>query len=102
MDNILIYCTHCKKELGVANFKIFTEKLKGYDANYKIRLFCDENCYSSYKKQYEVETYNGNPIYAIECGGELRYMPYWMSHYYFTSIEDCKRRMDAKSIGIVY
>lgn len=50
MDNILTYCTHCKKELGVANFKVFAQKLKGYDANYRRRLFCDDNCYNKYKK----------------------------------------------------
>lgn len=94
-------CTYCNKELGKFDFKTFATHLKGYDSNGKRKLFCNEGCYNEYIKQFEVEVYNGNPIYAVEYDGEIRYMPYWFSNYYFTDIEDCKKRMGLKNIAIV-
>lgn len=89
-------CTNCNKVLGEFSIKTFGTHFKEYDKNGKRRLFCNEECYNEYIKQFEVEVYNGRPIYAVEYNGEMRYMPYWFSSYYFTDIDSCKARMDAK------
>lgn len=100
--NYIVKCRNCNKEIGEANFKTFGTNFKGYDSNGKRKLFCSEECYNEYIKQFEVEVYNGRPIYAVEYDNELRYMPYWFSSYYFTNIDDCKKRMDMKHIGISF
>lgn len=97
----IVKCKHCNKEIGEANFKTFATNFKGYDRNGKRKLFCNKEFYNEYIKQFEIEEYNGNPIYAIEYNGEVRHMPYWFSNYYFTNIEDYKKRMDLKNIAIV-
>lgn len=89
-------CTNCNKKLGEFSIKTFATHFKGKDKNGKRRLFCDEECYNEYIKQFEVEVYNDRPIYAVEYNGEMRYMPYWFSNYYFTDINNCKKRMDLK------
>lgn len=89
-------CTNCNKLLGEFSLKTYATNFKGEDKNGNRRLFCNEECYNEYIKQFEVEVYNGRPIYAIEYDGEMRYMPYWFSNYYFTDIENCKKRMDLK------
>ena len=97
----IVKCKYCNKEIGETDFKTFSINFKGYDNNGKRKLFCNEECYNKYIKQFEVEVHNDNPIYAVEYDGEIRYMPYWFSNYYFTNIEDCKRRIDLKNIAIV-
>lgn len=69
-----VKCLNCRKEIGECNFKTFTVNLKGYDKNGKRKLFCSQECYDQYKKQFEVEVYNGCSIYAVEHLGEIRYM----------------------------
>lgn len=101
MKALKVNCLNCGKELGECDFKTFTVKFKGYDKNGKRKLFCGKDCYEQYKKQFEVEVYNGRPIYAIDYLGEIRYMPYWLSNYCFTNIEDCKKRMDMNNIGVI-
>lgn len=100
MSNIII-CQNCGKEIGEANIKTFTTGFKGYDKNGKRKIFCSEQCYSDYIKQFKVEVYNGKPIYAVDYFGEKRYMPYWFSNYYFKNIVDCKKRMDMKNTAVV-
>ena len=95
-----VKCLNCGKEIGECNFRTFTVNSKCYDKNGKRKLFCSQECYEKYKKQFEVEVYNNNPIYAVEYLGEIRYMPYWFSNYYFTNIEDCRKRIDMNNIGI--
>lgn len=89
-------CTTCNKLLGEFSLKTYATNFRGEDKNGKRILFCNEECYNEYIKQFEVEVYNGRPIYAVEYDGEMRYMPYWFSNYYFTDIENCKKRMDLK------
>ena len=62
-------------------------------------MFCNEDCFKEYVKQFQVEEYNGNLIYMVEVDGQKRYMPYWSSSYYFTTVEDCKKRMGSSAIG---
>ena len=90
------FCTYCQKDIGKFAISTFVDSYKGYDNKGKKRLFCNETCYKKYIKQFEVEEYNGRPLYSIKCNNEVRYMPYWFSGYYFTDIESCKTRMDAK------
>lgn len=92
----LCFCTYCNKSIGNFTIGTFVDRYKGYDNNGKKRLFCNKACYNKYIQQFEVEIYNGKPIYAIKNNDEIKYMPYWFSGYYFTNIEDCKRRMDEK------
>ena len=72
-----------------------------FNSVYKVNTFLiTESAAEKYKKQFEVEVYNGCSIYAVEHLGEIRYMPWWFSSYYFTNIEDCKKRIDRKEVGI--
>lgn len=100
MENI-ITCNYCNKELGNANFATFASYYRGQDERGKRKLFCNEECYNEYIKQFRVEEYNGKPIYKVDVDGECRYMPYWFSSYYFTTIEDCRKRMGAINVGIL-
>lgn len=93
-------CTYCNKEIGEFTLETFVKYFKGEDKNGKRKLFCDKNCYNKYIKQFEVEVYNNYPIYAVEVDGEIRYIPYWFSNYYFKNIKDCKKRMDMKNTAV--
>lgn len=95
-----VQCQNCKSTLGNFSFKTFANSFKGYNSRGRRVLFCNEECYEQYKKNFEVEIYKNAPIYAVICGGETRYMPYWFSSYYFTNIDDCRKRIDSKNIGI--
>ena len=94
-------CICCNKELGEFTIETFGKCFKGEDKNRRRKLFCKEDCYITYIKQFEVEVYKNNPIYAVEYNGEIRYMPYWFSNYYFTNIEDCRSRIDNSKVIIV-
>ena len=54
-----------------------------------------------YKKDFIVEIYNDKPIYCVKIDGEKRYIPYFEANYYFTNIDDCKKRMDTKNVAVV-
>ena len=105
-DEIKVICYQCKTEFGTLSFSLYKERYSGIAWNDKLqklskKLFCDEQCFVEYMKQFEVESYNGNPIYSIKVkDGTSRYMPYWGCTYWFASIEDCKARMDNKRIGL--
>lgn len=88
-------CTYCNRTLGNFTLETFIKNFKGTDKNGKRKLFCDEKCYRSYIKQFEVEVYNHTPIYGIEANGEVRYLSYWASCYYFKTIEDCRKRISS-------
>lgn len=95
-----VRCKNCNNSLGKFELKTFVENFKGYDLRGKKMLFCNEDCYEQYKKQFEFEIYKSTPIYSVNCDGEIRYMPYWFSSYYFTNIKDCRIRIDMKNVGI--
>ena len=95
-------CPHCKGKMDDwfrGNFKgmYLNNKLNTFRARY----FCTEECYKDYKKNFVVEVYNDKPIYCVEINEEKRYMPYFEANYYFTNIDDCKKRMDAKGVAVV-
>jgi len=50
------------------------------------------------KREYFVETYNEHDIYTTDG----KFFPYWGCHYFFTRLEDCKTRIDAKEISVLY
>jgi len=90
-------CPHCKGQMqpffkGAFKGKYFNNKLNTFRQKY----FCSEECYKDYAEKFIVEIYNDKPIYCIEINGEKRYMPYFEADYYFTNIDDCKKRMDMK------
>lgn len=102
MREYVYTCPHCKGKLN----DWFRGNFKGRYLNKKIntfraRYFCTEECYEDYKKDFIVETYNDKPIYCVEIDGEKRYMPYFEANYYFTNIDNCKKRMDAKGVAVV-
>jgi hypothetical protein len=68
---------------------------------FRSKKFCTKECYEDYKKDFVVEVYNEQPIYCVEIDGEKRYMPYFEADYYFTNIDDCKKRMDMKGVAVV-
>jgi hypothetical protein len=95
-------CPHCKGKMN----DFFRGNFKGRYLNKKLNTFrfkhfCTEECYEDYKKDFVVEIYNNKPIYCVEINGEKRYMPYFEAEYYFTNIDDCKKRMDMKNTAVV-
>ena len=95
-------CPHCKGKMN----DFFCGNFRGRYLNKKLntfrsRYFCTEECYEDYKKDFVVEIYNDKPIYCVEIDGEKRYMPYFEANYYFTNIDDCKKRMDMKGVAVV-
>ena len=76
---------------------ILTKKLNVF----RQRYFCSKECYEDYKKDFVVEVYNEQPVYCVEIDGEKRYMPYFEANYYFTTIDDCKKRMDMNGVAVV-
>lgn len=97
MTKYILTCPHCRKRLNSwykGNFRgtYFSEILKSM----RPRTFCTEECYNEYIQSFVVEIFNDKPIYCIEVDGEKRYMPYFEASYYFTNIDDCKKRMKSK------
>ena len=95
-------CPHCKGQMQ----PFFRGAFKGGYLNKKLnifkqRYFCGKECYEDYKKDFIEEVYNGQTIYCVEIDGEKRYMPYFEANYYFTNIDDCKKRMDMKGVAVV-
>ena len=95
-------CPHCKGQMppyfrGTVRGGYLNKKLN----TFRQRLFCTKKCYEDYKKYFFVEIYNEQPIYCVEINGEKRYMPYFESDYYFTNIDDCKKRIDMKNIAVI-
>ena len=95
-------CPHCKGRLNdwlIGNYRgrYFNKKLNTFRARY----FCTEECYKDYVKNFIVEMYKGKPIYCVEINGEKRYIPYFEASYYFINVDDCKKRMDMESVGVV-
>lgn len=95
-------CPNCKEQMQ----PFFKDAFKGGYLNKKLnvfkqRYFCSKKCYEDYKKDFVVEIYNEQPIYCVEIDREKRYMPYFEANYYFINIDDCKKRMDMKSVAVV-
>lgn len=103
LDTYVHTCPHCKERKLNSYFR-GNHKGAYYNPKLKMmrdRYFCTKECYEDYSNQFIVEVYNGKPIYCIEVDGEKRYMPYFEAFYYFTDIEDCKKRMATKNVAVV-
>lgn len=81
----------CNIELDFRNIKI----IQGIEKIIVCRG-CETKYVEKIKSKYYIETYKGNEIYCKDG----RYVPYWGCMYYFKNIEDCKKRIDHKYIGI--
>lgn len=95
-------CPHCKGQMpdwmkGAVCGGYLNKRLNIF----KPKWFCSKECYEDYKKDFIVEVYNDQPIYCVKIGREKRYMPYFEASYYFTNIDDCKKRMDMKGVAVV-
>lgn len=86
-------CPYCGKEneISFLNYKNYFTVRNG-----KKKLFCNENCYEKYKEQFFVKEYHRNKIYKFILDGKPFYVPYFEAAYGFTSLEDCKKRIDSK------
>lgn len=102
LNERIFICPHCKGKLNDWFMRNHRGRYLDKEANtFKTRQFCTQECYEDYKKDFVVEIYNDNPIYCVEIEGEKRYMPYFEANYYYTNIDDCKRRMDMKGIAVL-
>lgn len=104
LNDYVFTCPHCGKRLNswlVGNPIGKYLYLNAKQNKFSPHSFCTEECYEDYKKNFVVEIYNDKPIYCVEIDGEKRYMPYFEANYYFTNIDDCKKRMDMKSVAFV-
>lgn len=96
-------CPHCGKELNswmMGNFKggrFLNKRLN----TFRSKCFCTKECYEDYKKDFIVEVYNSQPVYCVVIDEEERFMPYFEANYYFTNIDDCKKRMDMKGVAVM-
>lgn len=95
-------CPHCNGRLpdwmrGAYRGRYLNNKLN----TFRSKMFCTKECYEDYKKDFVAEVYNEQPIYCVEIDGEKRFMPYFEANYYFTNIDDCKKRMDVKGVAVV-
>lgn len=102
MSNMIFTCPNCGIKLnswfqGNCRGRYFHKRLNTLRTGY----FCTEECYEDYKKGFVVEIHNGKPVYCVEIDGGKRYMPYFESGYYFTNIDDCKKRMDMTGVAVV-
>ena len=103
-----VYCHHCGKRLGgleLDTFKNCYSDIAIIDAKQipemRKRHFCNRSCFDDYIKQFEVEKYKGNSIYKLRAGGQDYYLPYWLSRYAFTTIEDCRKRINDRFVATV-
>lgn len=77
--------------------------LKPYNSKYEVGVERVKVCQScidyidKVKSKYYVETYKGNDIYMKDG----MYFPYWDCQYYFSSLQDCRNRIDTK-VGIYF
>lgn len=96
----VLQCYQCSKVIGKWQITTFAKAYKGYTIGRKRRCFCNEQCYKSYTNKFVVYDNEKYKIYKIylEDGKEV-YVPYLSAPYYFTTIEDCKKRMESKNIG---
>ena len=102
IKNYVLTCPHCGKPLN----SFLRGNFRGRYLNAKLntlqsRHFCTKECYNIYKNQFVVEIYNNQPIYCIKIDNETQYLPYFESNYYFTNIDDCKKRIDMKTVAVV-
>lgn len=95
LQNHIIKCHSCNKELGELTLETFVKIKKGrafINGEWRTKFYCSEECKNKYESQFIVDYVNGKPIYKIDD----KYLPYYDCNYYFTNIEDCKMRMQMK------
>ena len=93
-DIFIVRCAVCGEE-----FNAFQKAYhKSYDPRHHRRVFiCSDECKEKWEDQFFVEEYKGNKIYCING----KYVPYLNCAYYFTTLEDCKKRIDQPHVAYV-
>lgn len=87
-------CEVCLKKMPM----FFIGCSKTYNPKYKRTMYvCSNKCKKEWEAQYFVEEYKGNKIYCIDG----KYVPYLSCAYYFTTLEDCKKRIDKPHISYI-
>ena len=104
LDDYVFTCPHCGKRLnswlrGNPRGKYLYPNAK--QNKFRQHSFCTKECYEDYKKDFVVEVYNSQPVYRVVIDEEERFMPYFEANYYFTNIDDCKKRMDMKGVAVM-
>lgn len=84
-------CDCCGTDLTLFNarFMVGVERIKVCDS-------CLDEYVEKVKSKYHVETYKGNDIYTKDG----MYYPYWDCPYCYDNLEDCKKRIDNRHVGI--
>jgi hypothetical protein len=99
--DVKVYCKQCHKPLGECSIIFFKDAFMGELVDGGRKAFCNQKCYGKYLKQYFVEEYHGNKIYWVFRDNQKFYIPYVGCSYGFKTIEDCRTRIDAKTIGML-
>ena len=84
-------CDCCGTELSLSNAR-FVEGIE----RIKVCNLCQNEYVQKVKSKYYVETYKGDDIYTKDG----MYYPYWDCAYCYDNLEDCRKRMDNRHIGI--
>lgn len=87
----LVKCDCCEVELTVLNAK-FVEGIE----RIKVCHLCKNEYVEKVKSKYFVEAYKGCNIYAKDG----MYYPYWDCPYCYDNLEDCRKRIDNKHMGV--
>lgn len=84
-------CPQCKKIMR-SDIYAYAKGYMAFNLDKRRRvLVCSHECKDAYESKWFVEEYKGNKIYC--CDG--KYVPYINAIYYFATLEDCKKRIDA-------
>lgn len=89
MMKVVMQCKVCGKQMPLF-YKGCAKTTYYHPRKSKPIFVCNNECKDKWESQYFVEEYKGNKIYCIDG----KYIPYFGSVYYFTTLEDCKKRID--------
>lgn len=94
VTNRVLTCRICGKRMPM----FYKGCSKTYEPRHRLCIFvCSDECKEKWENQYFVEEYKGNKIYCIDG----KYVPYLSCAYYFTTLEDCKKRIDKPHISYI-
>lgn len=99
MHDLIYTCKVCGKLMpdwfqGCRKTTLYYENDKGFGMR-TMYVCCDE-CKDKWEEKDFVEEYKGHKIYCVNG----KYIPYYGCSYYFTTLEDCKKRIDTPNIAI--
>lgn len=90
MREIIMQCEVCGKQMPLF-YRGCVKTTHYLPKRAKTIFVCNNQCKEQWESPYFVEEYKGNKIYYINGG----YIPYFGSAYSFTTLEECKQRIDS-------